>query len=200
MKKSSIKPLNGLGDLAPSMSFNGAENEQDGLGIISDILSAAEGLTSLLIHVFKKPPADTWSVYSGAERTTYVKEALQMATTSVITGRAVSITNVFRKFIARVAVNRTWEQWKKRNVGFLPSLFEASMEVEDYKKHGYRPGMEYINPQMIDKVLHPAQTAAKAPATAAMFGGGNSLMMLIIAVSATALIVKILATHNNENK
>jgi len=204
MKNSkNIRILSGPGDYRPPIPANRETNqyETDGLGLIDEILQAAGSLTSLLIHVFKKPPADAWDIYTGAEKTTYVKEALQMSTTAVITGRAISVGNQFKTYIAHVSKNLNWAKWQKRDASFVVALMIAEQEVEQYRKSGYQRGMQYINPQMIDKVLHPATATAatKAPTTASMFGGssGTIIMVMVAAMGATALMVELINKKNS---
>jgi len=132
----------------------------DGLGELDGIIDAAVNiagsLTTMLIGVFKRPPADSWSVWSYSERKQYVTEALQISTTSVLTGKTLSATDVFRKLIAHVELSDDWYHWKKKNSSFLPAIWQAETEVKQYQTSGYQPGMEYINPEMIKRVLHPA--------------------------------------------
>ncbi len=169
----------------PGTTLSGAE-----LGIIDDIINAAGSLTSLLIHVFKRPPADTWSIWDFAEKTKYVTESLQVATTSVITGRSISVTNVFRELIAKVELNENWEKWKKNNSSFLMALFEANDEVQQYRTSGYTRYMQFINPQMINRVLHPAAAPTTTTATASIIG--NKSVVLVLAIGVAALIIKVL--------
>jgi hypothetical protein len=192
MEKSKItnpRPLNGLGDFTPT-GFNGTGNEQDGLGLIEEITQAAGAVVSLLINVLSKPPSDAWSTYSNSDKNRYVKEALQISTTAVITNRALSVADTFRKFIARVELNENWEKWKKKNSRFLVSLFEAENEVSRYRRSGYQPGMQYINPRIIDRVLHPT------PTKASIFSGKSSIIMLLVAIGGAAFLYKKLKQLN----
>ncbi len=145
------------------------------LGLISELVSAAGDVTNLLMHLFKKPPADAWDKFSNETQTTYVKQSLLLATASVLAGKARSVENVFSKLIAHVSVNYGWDKWKKKNSNFLPALWEAQTEVKHYKEYGYRPDMTYINPQMINRVSHPA--------TASILGGNTSAWLIIAALA-----------------
>lgn len=145
------------------------------LGLVNEIVSAAGDAASIILRIFKKPPADIWTVWGNNEKTTYINQALPLATASVLTGKAYSVENTLRKLIAHVSVNYSWEKWKKKNSNFLPALWEAENEVKHYKQYGYRPDMVYINPQVIERVSHPA--------TASFLGGNTSTLLIIAALT-----------------
>ncbi len=168
---------------SPEENLSGAE-----LGIIDDIINAAGSIASLLINVLKKPPADSWSIWSGAEKTKYVTESLQVATTSVITGRTISVLNTFRELIAKVELNDDWEKWEKHNSSFVVAAFQAEDEIKQYRRSGYNSHMQYINPQMINRVLHPVAAPTTTTATASIMG--NKSVVLVLALGVAALIIK----------
>ncbi len=176
------RPLNGVGDLPVELNGLGNVPDEDGLGLIEEITQAAGDVVSLLINVFKKPPSDAWSTYSDSDKNRYVKEALQISTTAVITGKALSVADTFRKFIARVELNENWLRWKKKNSGFLPDIWQAESEVSQYRQTGYRPGMEYVNPRIIDRILHPTK--------ASIFSGKSSIILYLLAIGGAAFLYK----------
>ncbi len=167
----------------PRTTLSGAE-----LGLIDDIINAAGSIASLLINVLHKPPADSWSIWSGAEKKKYVTESLQVATTSVITGRTISVLNTFRELIAKVELNDDWEKWEKHNSSFVVAAFQAENEVKQYSRSGYNSHMQYINPQMINRVLHPVAAPSTTTATASIIG--NKSIVLVLAIGVAVLIIK----------
>ncbi len=169
---------------------NFGRNNQSELGQIDDIIQAAGSLTSLLINVLKKPPADTWSVWNMAQKKKYVTEILQVATTDVILGKAISATNIFRELISKVDPNYNWAKWQKKNPVFVLAYMQANDELKQYLATGYSRYMLYVNPKMIYKVQHPASSAK--PATASILGGNS--IMIVLAIGATALLIKVLAS------
>ena len=198
MKKSkTFRPISG--DITTNAPLVNSVNEQEtGLGLISELVSAAGDVASLLMRVFKKPPADTWSVWNHAEKMKYVKQSLQLATTAVITGKTISVTNTFRGAIARVDPNNKWDKWKKKNTGFLPSLFVAESEVKEYQATGYKPYMQYVNPEMIKRVLHPVTASSSHPAQASMISTNS--ILLAVGLGTAAIIIKELSSTNNQNQ
>ncbi len=145
-------------DLNPDWHHSyGHKSDEDGLnGIIDAAVNTAGSLAKMLIGVFKRPPADLWSLWNIDERKEYVREALQISTTSAITGKTLSATEIFQKLIARVDTNDSWYQWKKKNSSFLPAIWQADAEAAQYKKYGYQPNMVYVNPEMLKRASQPA--------------------------------------------
>jgi len=178
MKNSkNIRTLSGPGDLPT------APMKSEGLGLIEEIVQAAGAITALLINVLKSPPSDAWSTYTTYDKKRFVKQALEVSTTAALTNSAFSVANAFRKFIARVDLNQDWSKWQTHNSEFLVSLYQAEDEVKQYRSSGYNPYMEYVNPQIINRVMHPN------PAKASI--SGNSLViMLLFAMGGAAFVYK----------
>ena len=198
MKKSkTFRPISG--DINPNASEpHSVKKQETGLGLISELVSAAGDVASLLMRIFKKPPADAWSVWSHQERMKYVKQSLQLATTAVITGKTISVTNTFRGAIAHVDPNESWAKWQKKNTGFLPPLFVADSEVKEYQATGYQPYMEYVNPKMINRVLHPVTAASSHPAQAGMIS--NNSILLAVGLGVGAIIIKELSSSSGNEE
>ncbi len=192
MKTKKNKVLSGPGDLP----LNASKSQGLGALMIDEIVQAAGSITALLLNVFKRPPADAWSTYSDYDRNRYVEEALQISTTSVITGNSFSISNTFRKLISRVELNENWDRWQRKNPEFLPALYQADDEVKQYRTSGYKPDMQYVNPQIIARVLHPNTTKS-----ASLIGGDSAFIMLFLSVvGGTALFMKKFIFNNKNEK
>ncbi len=197
MKKiKKFRPISGDINTNAALYLNKQEKGQEGLGLISELVSAAGDVASLLMHVFKKPPADTWGIWNHAERTKYVKQSLQLATTAVITGKTISVRNTFRGAIAHVDPNNRWDKWEKKNSEFLPALFGAEDEVKEYQATGYKPYMQYVNPEMVNRVLHPATAASSHPAQAGMIS--TNTILLVVGLGVGAIIIKELVPNRED--
>ena len=133
MKKlKTFRPISG--DLNTNAPLSKVEEKGQGLGLISELVSAAGDVASLLMHVFKKPPADTWGIWNEAERKKYVKQSLQLATTAVITGKTISVRNTFRGAIAHVDPNNHWEKWEKKTLSFCPIYLRLKTKLKNIRQ------------------------------------------------------------------
>ena len=156
---------------------------------LSAIIGATTSVIPFVASLFrKKQPADTWHVWTWEERKQYVKESLLLATTAVLSGKAMILDDVMKPLIGRVD-KEPYSNWLRLNRYYIiPMMNEAEAELEQAKKM-LKSGIsfkntffKYISPDMID-ALNKRNTGL-----ASVFQGVS--LMTILLLSAAGLLIK----------
>jgi hypothetical protein len=151
---------------------------------LSAIIGAASSAIPFVSRLFgKKTPPDVWHEWTWDERKQYVKESLLLATSAVLSGKAISIDDVMKPLIARVD-NEPYANWKRLNrYHITPMMNEADAELMQAKKM-VRLGIsfdnayfKYISPEMIDVLKKDNATLSS------VFSGSSWVVVFGLAVA-----------------
>jgi len=77
-----------------------------------------------------RPDLYDWSSYSPLQKQEFVKNALLKAVRMVLAGEAVNVEDVLRSMIAKVELGESWQEWKRKNPGFVHNMKQAQHDVD----------------------------------------------------------------------